>query len=135
MTIALTAAGKWALISAPTLLSEAPTIIDDAGGAIALLVYKNGVFVIPSEEDMNLILLTLSMSKQPTQGKSVLSSPPLVIQPMQASNWLPAGTWSEQTMHGLAENEFATIQPEDGNALMSPTLIIPERILVIHLGG
>ncbi len=44
-------AGEWALISAPRLLSEAPSI----DGEAALLVYRNGAFVIPSIGDDELV--------------------------------------------------------------------------------
>ena len=110
-TIALTEAGKWALMSAPTLLSEAPTFIDDAGGAIALLVYKNGVFVTPSEEDM-INPLNAFYVRTTSTGKVGLKfatiSDPAFASKQLSAGWNLVGT----NYNGLAKDEFATLRPE-----------------------
>jgi len=112
-TIALTEAGKWALMSAPTLLSEAPTVTDNLGGAVALLVYRNGAFVVPSEGDDELVNpLSAFYVKTTSTGKVGLKSA-TISSPTQVSKQLSAG-WNlvGTNNNGSAENEFATLQPE-----------------------
>ncbi len=125
-TVALTQAGQWALISAPTLLSQAPTVTDDESGAIALLVYRNGAFVVPSAGDEELVNpLNAFYIKTTSTGKVGLKFT-TVGSPTQVSKQLSAGWNLVGTNNpGLAENEFSSIQNTPTNAGMV-TLYVPD---------
>lgn len=125
-TIALTGAGQWALVSAPALLSEAPTVTDDADGAIALLVYRNGAFVVPSAGDDELVNpLSAFYIKTISTGKIGLKfatiDPPIHASKQLSAGWNLVGT----NNNGLAENEFSSIQNTPTNAGMV-TLFVPD---------
>ena len=111
VTIALIEAGKWALVSAPTLLSEAPTATDNTGGAVALLVYRDGAFVVPSAGDDELVNpLSAFYVKTTSTGKVGLKFA-TISSPTQASKQLSAGWNLVGTNNtGMAQNEFSSIQ-------------------------
>ncbi len=104
---------EWVLISAPRLLSEAPTITDDEGGAVALLVYRNGAFVVPSAGDDELVNPLSAFFIRTTNAGEVgfnfaVSNSPTQVSKQLNAGWNLVGTNDD----GLAENEFATLQPE-----------------------
>ena len=119
VTIALIEAGKWTLISAPTLLNDAPTVTDDGSGAIALLVYENGVFATPSESNGDIIKpLSAFYVKTTNTGKvglkfATISSPTQVSKQL-SSGWNLVGT----NNNGLAKNELSSIQNTQQNSGM-----------------
>ncbi|MBI2052346.1 MAG: lamin tail domain-containing protein [Candidatus Sungbacteria bacterium] len=126
VVVTLTNADKWTLMSAPTLLNEAPTVTDDGAGAVALLVYRNGVFVVPSEGDDELVNpLSAFYVKTTGTGKvsikfATISSPTQVSKQLNAG-WNLVGTNNP----GLAQNEFSSIQntPTDAGLV---TLYAPD---------
>ncbi|MFH1170466.1 MAG: immunoglobulin-like domain-containing protein [Candidatus Vogelbacteria bacterium] len=106
-------ADKWVLISAPKLLSEAPSVTDD-GGVMSLLVYRNGAFVVPMIGDDELTNpLSAFYVKTTNAGQVGFKFAPVNPSPTQISKQLNAGWNLVGTINnGLAENEFATLQPE-----------------------
>ncbi len=117
--IALTEAGKWTLVSAPTLLNETPTITDDEDGAVALLVYENGEFVTPSENNENIIKPVNAFYVKTTNTGKVKFKYANITSPTQTSKQLTTG-WNlvGTNNDGSAQNEFSSIQNTPTNSGM-----------------
>lgn len=125
-TIVLTEAGEWALISAPALLDEAPTVTDNDSGVVALLVYRNGAFVIPSEGDDELVNPLSAFYVKTTNAGEVGIKFATISSPTQVSRQLSAG-WNlvGTNNDGSAVNEFSSIQNIGQNGGMV-TLFVPD---------
>ncbi|GEM_PF-3547507 len=129
LTIALTEPNQWALVSAPTLLSEAPTIVDDAGGPISLLAYENGAWFYPAgniDNSLNDAFKPVSAFYAITTNKGGIGFKYAIISnPTQTSKQLTTG-WNlvGTNTNSSAQNEFATIQntPTDSGMV---TLYVP----------
>lgn len=124
-TIALTEADGWTLISAPTLLSNAPTVISDDDGSAALLVYEGGEFVSPAENNANIIKPVSAFYAKTTNkggvGFKYAASGPANTSKDLTIGWNLVGTNNA----GLAQNEFSTIQNTGTDAGMV-TLYAPD---------
>ncbi len=124
--IALTSAGKWALISAPTLLSQAPTVTDDAGGAVAMLAYKNGEFITPSADDEDMLKPVNAFYVKTTSTGKVGFKFADITSPTQTSKQLASGWNLVGTNNaGYAQDEFSSILNTETVAGMV-TLYVPD---------
>lgn len=124
LTIALTEPNQWALVSAPTLLSEAPTVINDGEGDATLLIYEGGEFVSPAGDNAD-IVKPVSAFYAKTTNKGGVGFKYATGGPANTSKDLTVG-WNlvGTNTNSSAQNEFATIQntPTDSGMV---TLYVP----------
>ncbi len=105
-TIALTEAGQWALVSAPTLLSEEPAIVDDGGEAEVVLAYENGAWAIPGVENTKpASAFYIKTTTKGGIGFKYYTGDPTQVSKQLTEGWNLVGTNS----NGTPVNEFSTI--------------------------
>ena len=129
-TIALTEAGQWALVSAPTLLSEAPAVVDDAvAGVVALLVYDGTLsnpFNSPDVNDTDIVKPVSAFYAKTTNKGGVGFKYAVIGSPTNTSKQLSEG-WNlvGTNKNALAKDELSSIKDTPTVAGMV-TLFVPD---------
>jgi len=122
LTIALTEAGEWTLVSAPQLLSEAPAIIDDEAAVVAMLGYESGEFTTPTDSEKPVSAFYVQTTNMGGIGFTYATATSLTQTSKDlAIGWNLIGTNSV----GTAIDEFSSIQNTGTDAGMI-TLHVPD---------
>ncbi len=125
-TITLTEADQWALVSAPTLLSETPAVVDDEAGTVALLVHDGAGFNAPTVSDADIVKPVSAFYVKTTNKGGIGFNYAVIGAPTNTSKQLNAGWNLVGTNNaGAVQNEFSSIQNTETAAGMV-TLFVPD---------